>query len=87
MKKTFDLGDGPVELEYADKMRDLARLIDQFFNGPKGNPARTGFVLMVFPFAGPTDSHRCNYMSNAHRDDIIKLLEEQVAYFKAERKT
>jgi len=76
-KPTFTLGDAPVAQEYADKMTAVARSIDQFFNGAEGGKT-VGFVLMVFPFG---NGGRCNYMSNANRDDIVATLKEQIRRF------
>lgn len=73
----MQLGDAPVEDKYRDKMRELASMIDMFFNGR--GPRVVGFCLMVFDLGeGPG---RANYMSNAQRSDIIKLLKEQIAHF------
>ena len=76
------LGDGPIQAEFQQKMVDLARFLDQEFNGPVRGPARkTGFVLLVFPFHG--HEGRTNYISNgADRKDIITLFTEQIARFK-----
>lgn len=78
------LGSAPIEVEYAVQMTELARAIDEIFNGELKGPARkTGFVLLVFPF-GEKDG-RCNYISNgADRADIIKLLREQANRFDME---
>jgi len=72
-----ELGDGPVEAQYAEKMKNVARNVDIMFNGPGGG-RDIGFILMVFPFE---DRGRCNYMSNANREDVIVLLKEQLARF------
>jgi hypothetical protein len=77
---TQTLGDGPIEQQYRDQMNSLARAIDQFFNGNgDGETKKTGFILMIFPF----DNHdgRCNYISNAKRDDVKMLLKEQLSRF------
>lgn len=79
------LGDAPVEAQYAEMMTRTARLIDTMFNGD-AKPKKTGFVLLVFPF-GPDEIGnadelgRCNYMSNARREDVIALLKDQLALF------
>lgn len=73
------LGDGPVQADYVDKMKGLARAIDDLFNGPIGSQKKTGFILMVFPFND--HAGRCNYMSNADRKDVVVLLKEQLARF------
>jgi len=78
-KQKDQLGDQPVQQEYLEKMRVLAKGIDHHFNG--GGPKKVGFILMVFPFGVPDDTHRCNYMSNADRVDVIKMLKEQIGYF------
>jgi|SRR6186713_574657 len=77
------LGDGPVEPQYVDMMKEVARLIDVMFNSnAKGDEKTVGFVLLVFPF----HSHegRCNYMSNAHREDVVILLKEQLKRFEGQ---
>lgn len=74
------LGDGPVEEKYRDTIRGLANGIDEILNGPP-SPDRVrkhGFVLMMFPFG---EGGRCNYISNARREDILSTLKEQVARF------
>lgn len=74
-----ELGDGPIEPEYAATMNRIARLLDKAFNG--GGKRDTGFVLLVFPY-GSKDG-RCNYISNgADRDDIVTLFTEQIKRFK-----
>lgn len=72
------LGDAPVEPQYAETMRALAQGVDRILNGD-GGTKKNGFILMVFPFAD--HEGRCNYMSNAQRDDVIVLLKEQLARF------
>lgn len=78
------LGDAPIEEAYREQMNQLARAVNEFFNGdaPVGE-RKTGFVLMVFPF----DSHdgRCNYISNgADRNDVVTLMKEQIARFEGQ---
>lgn len=77
---TSELGDAPVEAKYKETMTELARFLDAQLNplAPYG-VKETGFVLMVFPF-GSTEG-RCNYMSNAQRQDVIIMLKEQLARF------
>ncbi len=71
------LGDAPIEKKYIKQMNELARLVDKFFNGD--GPQETGFVMLVFPL----EDHggRCNYISNANREDVIVLLKEQLSRF------
>jgi len=37
-------------------------------------PSKYGFTLLIFPYED-TD-HMANYISSAHRDDMLKFLEE-----------
>lgn len=75
------LGDAPIEPAYAETMNKLAHALDVVLNGPEGPPypKETGFILLVFPFAG--HEGRCNYISNADRKDVVVLLKEQLARF------
>ena len=74
------LGDGPVQSDYLAMMKDVARFIDDLFNG--AGEKKTGFILMAFPL----NDHegRCNYMSNASREDVVVLLKEQLARFEGQ---
>ncbi len=78
------LGDAPIEDQYRQQMNDIARTLDMIFNGQVGGPGRqTGFVLLVFPFAG--HEGRCNYISNgADRRDIVVLMKEQIKRFEGQ---
>lgn len=75
------LGDAPIEARYREEMNQLARFLDQRFNGSaRGRSRKTGFVLMVFPF-GEGDG-RCNFVSNgADRSDLVSLFREMAARF------
>lgn len=80
------IGDGPIEEKYREQMKELARAIDAYLNPtlpgvPSGNK-QAGFVLLVFPFEG--HEGRCNYMSNAMREDIVVLLKEQLRRFEGQ---
>ena len=71
------IGDHPIEQRYAKTMNALAHGVDEILNGEKrGDKRKNGFVLLVFPFEG--HQGRCNYISNAQRDDVIVLLKEQL---------
>jgi hypothetical protein len=74
------IGDGPVGT-YPTQISDLARFINEYFNGDaKGEARETGFVLLVFPFGNKEG--RCNYISNgAAREDLKTLFREQIARF------
>jgi hypothetical protein len=74
-----ELGDAPIEQKYRETIKGLAGFIDGFFNGPaKGRPRKTGFVLLTFEFG---NTGRCNYISNARREDVVTLLREQLRRF------
>lgn len=80
MTKQHELGDAPIQPEYRDMMNWLANAIDKFFNDDKkGLDRSVGFVFMVFPF--DSFDGRCNYISNAKRSDVVKLLREQLKRF------
>lgn len=75
------LGSGPIEPEYRNKMTEVARALDEIFNGDsRGDQRQVGFVLLVFPFG--EKEGRCNYISNgADRADMVKFLREQANRF------
>jgi len=79
------LGDAPIEPGYLEKMIEVARALDEIFNGDKrGNEKQTGFVLLVFPLGEQQEGapHRCNYISNgADRKDVVILMKEQIKRF------
>lgn len=80
---THQLGDAPIEPKLHDMMNDMARRLDNFFNGDlKGAERQTGFVLLVFPFEGREG--RANYISNAKREDVVVMLKEQLARFEGQ---
>jgi hypothetical protein len=84
---TERLGDGPIAPEYHKMMNDVARALDCAFNGDaKGNARKTGFVLMVYPFAEfDNGDSRCNYISNgADRGDVVTLMKEMIARFEGQ---
>ena len=75
------IGDGPFEEDMREELLDLARFLDKVLNGAAEPKVRTvGFCLLVFHFGDPG---RCNYVSNTQRDDVIRLLREQLAKFEA----
>jgi hypothetical protein len=77
------LGDAPIEQAYREKMNQLAHALDSVLNdGATGDDRKTGFCLMVFPFAD--FDGRANYISNAKREDIVVLLKEQLARFQGQ---
>jgi hypothetical protein len=78
------LGDGPIEPEYIEMMNAMAGALDEMFNGKaKGKDRKTGFVLLVFPFAD--HEGRANFISNgADRKDIVTLFREMIARFEGQ---
>ena len=84
---TERLGDQPIQPEYIRVMNTVAEVLDQAFNGDaKGRDRKTGFVLMVFPFAEfDAGDSRCNYISNgAGRKDVVALMKEMIARFEGQ---
>lgn len=81
---THQLGDAPIQEEYRAKMNAIAQVLDETFNGTaRGQDRKTGFVLLVFPFAG--HEGRCNYISNgADRRDIVTMFKEQIKRFEGQ---
>jgi len=80
------LGDGPVQPQFVETMKEVARAIDLMFNGTLDKDKKTvGFILMVFPFEdGKGELGRCNYMSNARREDVVIMLKEQIKRFEGQ---
>lgn len=75
------LGDAPIQEHYKLLMKAIAATIDEFIN-PDPDNKRNGFIVMMFPL----EDHegRCNYISNANREDVIIMLKEQVARFEGQ---
>jgi hypothetical protein len=81
------LGDAPIEPQYREKMKVIARALDEVFNGRlKGAERPTGFVLLVFPFGDDrVDAGRCNFISNgADRKDVVTLMREMITRFEGQ---
>jgi len=76
------LGDAPIDPELHKLMNALAHGIDELLNGKPPTTKTNGFILMIFPF----EDHegRCNYISNAQREDVVTMLKEQVARFEGQ---
>lgn len=66
----------PLEPRYEKAMMDLAGILGRVLG------QETGFVLLVFPFEDYDG--RCNYISNAKREDVKVLLKEQLARFEGQ---
>lgn len=85
MKQT--LGDGPIQEQYRATMVAIAQALDVEFNGDaRGRDRKTGFVLLVYPFADfDKGDSRCNYISNgADRKDVVTLMKEMIARFEGQ---
>ena len=67
----------PIEDRYREVMQNIGRLIGGAIN-PDGQK-RNGFALLVFPFGQPSGEHRCNYISNADRADMLATMKEFIA--------
>ena len=77
---TERLGDAPIEPQYIEVMKNFARMLDTYLNGPKPQAdPKNGFIVMMFPLAG--HEGRCNYISNAKREDVVIMLREQLRRF------
>ena len=74
------LGDAPIQPEAVQQMKAIAKTIDDFIN-PEGEK-QWGFIVMMFPFG--SDDGRCNYISNARREDVIIMLKEQIKRFEGQ---
>lgn len=51
-----------------DRLQQIGRMVDELL------PDKWGFFLMAFPFEDADG--RMNYISNAQREDILKLMKE-----------
>jgi len=69
----------PIQEAYRKKMNELARVLDEYFNGLKKGGERTvGFALLVFDFGCPKGA-RTNYISNAERSEMLESMKEFIA--------
>lgn len=81
-----ELGDQGIEEIHNDFMNVMALTMDMELNGDlKGLDRKYGFILMVFEF-GDEHKGRCNYISNARRQDVVQLLEDQLKKFKEDKR-
>lgn len=69
----------PIQKQSVEQMRAVAQVLDDVFNGTdRGLARKVGWALLVFPFNCPPGA-RTNYISNAHRKDMINALKEFIA--------
>lgn len=70
------MGIDPAKLRYLEsRAREIARSLDGALNQSRkltGAPKQYGFALLLFSFEG----EELTWISNAERDDMIRLLEE-----------
>lgn len=77
---TTEMGFGPISADHREMMSNIARALDQGFNGDlKGHDRTVAFVLLTAPF--DTTDGRVNYISNGDRRDIVTMLKELLARF------
>ena len=81
LKPEERLGSKPVETEYHRSLRAVFMTIDEWLNPDKADK-KVGIIVMMFPLGERPG--RCNYMSNAKREDIVVLLKEQLRYFEGQ---
>jgi hypothetical protein len=67
----------PIQQEVRQVANEIAGILDRAMN-PSGNKT-WGFALMIFPFGQPDGEHRCNYISNADRSDMLATMKEFIA--------
>lgn len=65
------MSDDPIRDEHRAQMNALAKVIDEAINGDE--PKKYGFALLVFDFG---TGGFMNYISNAHRDTMVKAMQE-----------
>jgi hypothetical protein len=76
------LGDAPIEQAYRDRMNELGRYLDLFWNGDaKGAERKTCFVFLACAFG---DEGRVNYISNGNRKDVVAMMKHQIKRFEGQ---
>ena len=68
----------PITPEFQQAMRQVARVLDDAFNGPPGRKSTVAFVLLTAKF-GDIQGGRVNYISNGDRASTIAMLREYLA--------
>lgn len=62
-------------------MSDTRKIMNDIGDSVKKKlPDGFGFFVLVFPFND--DEARANYVSNANREDVVRVMEETVMRFK-----
>lgn len=67
----------PIQDKYSTLMNAFAKMLDEELN--PDSVRLNGFCLLVFPFGQANGEHRCNYVSNAIREDMIATMKEFIA--------
>lgn len=73
--------DNEIQAKYKRDMNELARALDDVFNG-NVRPKKVAFVLLISEFGITTG--RVNYISNGERSDIVTMLKEITARFEGQ---
>ena len=73
--------DDQISAKYRREMNDLARALDDIFNG-EARPKKVAFVLLVTEF--DSMAGRVNYIANGNRKDITVMMKEVLARFEGQ---
>ena len=73
--------DDQISAKYRREMNDLARALDDIFNG-EARPKKVAFVLLVTEFDNMAG--RVNYIANGNRKDITVMMKEVLARFEGQ---
>ena len=69
---------GPIVEEQRERMNELARTLNKYFNGD--GPKKVGFALLIYNFGEDVKgTGRINYIGNGERRDVLTALKELVA--------
>lgn len=63
---------------FNEQARDMAEVIDKYFNGKRPADDRVRFVLMVYT----GDTKRVTYISNTRQDEMIAKLSDEFGRLK-----
>jgi hypothetical protein len=75
---------GPIDPERMRRIEGTCREIGELIGfAAKQSLGRVGFCLILFSFEGP----ELTYMSNASREDVIRMLEEFIRHARKEGPT
>jgi len=78
---------GPIEETQRRRMNEIARALDEAFNGKDG-PKTVGFALLTYQFGENIEgTGRVNYIGNGERQDVITALRELIGRWEKETTT